>query len=339
MAKLTREEFDKRYWKDKGPENVPASTRREFYSDYRESGKSYRDYWEETTSIGEATRAARLAETALSKGEYEHALELTLAAPSVANRSVQKRLNVAYQEAVRRLSPADLRRLGRHLNPRPEQRKNPRGIYHETHKGITIYRYIKPSGYGFEEYGNPLTNSIVEARALADEHLRKEAKAYEAGKSDAQRYWDSLSADERSAYRRDQRMWDYDSVADFAYAMHQQQKSNPRPAKRQNTRIRRNGQEVAQTILKQMGGTGKLSVMIGAKDFISYPNGVAFKFMDPGAGKPNYVKIVLNARDTYDLEFGRLRGMNYKVVKSFDDIYNDSLRSLFERTTGLYLSL
>lgn len=106
-----------------------------------------------------------------------------------------------------------------------------------------------------------------------------------------------------------------------------------------NPRTRRNGQEVAQTILKQMGGTGKLAAMIGAKDFIAHPNGVAFKFMDPGAGKPNYVKIILNARDTYDVEFGRLRGMNYKVIKSFEDIYNDSLRSLFERTTGLYLSL
>jgi hypothetical protein len=102
---------------------------------------------------------------------------------------------------------------------------------------------------------------------------------------------------------------------------------------------RKNGQEVAQTILKQMGGTGKLAAMVGAKDFIAYPNGVAFKFMDPGAGKPNYVKIVLNASDTYDLEFGRLRGMNYKVIKTADDVYVESLRSLFERTTGLYLSL
>lgn len=106
------------------------------------------------------------------------------------------------------------------------ERKNPSGIYHETHKGITIYRYIKPSGYGFEEYGTPATRSIVEARALVDEHLRKKAEAHEASKSDAQKYWDALSTDERSKFRRDPRMWDYDSVEDFAYAL--RQKSNPR---------------------------------------------------------------------------------------------------------------
>jgi hypothetical protein len=125
-------------------------------------------------------------------------------------------------------------------------------------------------------------------------------------------------------------------------------RNNPRPAKRKNPRTRRNPDDftsiaddltVGQTILKQMGGRNRLVGMIGAKDFISYPNGVAFKFMDPGAGKPNYVKITLNFRDTYDVEFGRLRGMNYKVIESFSDVYNNSLRSLFEKTTGLYLSL
>lgn len=232
MAKLTREEFDKRYWQDEGPENVPASTRREFYSDYRESGKSYRDYWEETTSIGKTTRAARLAEAALSKGEREHAAEILLRIPSYAFAEMDKK------------------------HPQLSAR----------------------------------LNALYAASA----------------------------------------------------------KPNPRPAKRKNTRIRRNPDDfgfladdliVGQTILKQMGGRGRLVGMIGAKNFISYPHGVGFKFMDPGAGMPNQVKITLNARDTYDLEFGRERGMNYKVIKTFTDIYNDSLRSLFEKTTGLYLSL
>lgn len=41
--KLTREQFETRYW-GKGAATVPASTRREFYSDYRESGMAFDKY-------------------------------------------------------------------------------------------------------------------------------------------------------------------------------------------------------------------------------------------------------------------------------------------------------
>jgi hypothetical protein len=50
MARLTREEFDRRYWKSEGPDKVPASTRREFYSDYKESGLSFAEYVRQTTT-------------------------------------------------------------------------------------------------------------------------------------------------------------------------------------------------------------------------------------------------------------------------------------------------
>jgi hypothetical protein len=126
-------------------------------------------------------------------------------------------------------------------------------------------------------------------------------------------------------------------AADTAASVKQAQREGR--SVRYNPRTRRNGQEVAQTILKQMGGTGRLVAMIGAKDFIAYPNAVAFKFANAGAGKPNYVKITLAPSDTYDVEFGRVRGRDYKVIKSFDDVYAESLRRVFESTTGLYLSL
>lgn len=41
--KLTREDFEKRYW-GKDAATVPAATRREFYSDYRESGMAFAKY-------------------------------------------------------------------------------------------------------------------------------------------------------------------------------------------------------------------------------------------------------------------------------------------------------
>ena len=36
--------------------------------------------------------------------------------------------------------------------------------------------------------------------------------------------------------------------------------------------------EVAKTILQQLGGAGRLQLMVGAYNFVAYPNGVAFKF-------------------------------------------------------------
>ena len=109
-------------------------------------------------------------------------------------------------------------------------------------------------------------------------------------------------------------------------------------------------QQVAQTILRQMGGTGRLSAMINAKDFVSYSaaadsrygeglGGVAFKFSNPGRGKPNFIKIILNERDYYDVELGRVRGLNFKVLKKIEDLPASNLKSFFEGQTGLYLSL
>lgn len=103
---------------------------------------------------------------------------------------------------------------------------------------------------------------------------------------------------------------------------------------------------IAQTILKQIGGIAKITGMINAKDILDLENGVSFKFS--GSKKVNYVKIVLNGMDTYDLEFGKIsmkktdfgvKMPDYKKVKEFDDIYNDQLKGLFEQFTGLYLSL
>ena len=108
--------------------------------------------------------------------------------------------------------------------------------------------------------------------------------------------------------------------------------------------------QVASTILRQMGGTGRLGAMINAKNFVSYPaaadskygegmGGVAFKFSNPGRGKPNFIKIILNGRDYYDVAFGRQRGLNFKELKKVNDVSASNLKSLFERETGLYLTL
>jgi hypothetical protein len=101
-----------------------------------------------------------------------------------------------------------------------------------------------------------------------------------------------------------------------------------------------NGKEIANTIIQQLGfSASRMEAMIGAKNFMyaGSESWMSFRFkMNP---KMNYCKITLNSMDTYDLEFGKIHGMKYKVVEEVKGIYNDGLKSVFEQTTQLYLSL
>lgn len=91
-------------------------------------------------------------------------------------------------------------------------------------------------------------------------------------------------------------------------------------------------------VLQQLGGAGRLAAMVGAK--ITYDNknqnvGIRFK----GSTKANYVRITLNGKDLYDMEFLKIRGTSFKTVQTYNDVYGDQLKELFEKFTGLYLSL
>ena len=95
--------------------------------------------------------------------------------------------------------------------------------------------------------------------------------------------------------------------------------------------------QVAKSILAQLGGTGRLIAMTGAKHILWDVDSVCFKFK--GSRKANYCKITLDASDTYTVEFGRVKKFDYAVKASFSGIYADSLVSVFESTTDLRLSL
>ena len=108
--------------------------------------------------------------------------------------------------------------------------------------------------------------------------------------------------------------------------------------------------QVANTILLQMGGgAGKIKAMTGAKNFIALPSGVSFDF--PSRKGPNHVKVTLEPDDTYTVEFGRKAGVQalmsgkvdaenyYKKGNEYKDVYAEDLKEMFERETGLYLSL
>jgi hypothetical protein len=95
---------------------------------------------------------------------------------------------------------------------------------------------------------------------------------------------------------------------------------------------------VANEIYKQLGGN-HFAAMVGAKSYIHEEDGmfgllVRFK----GSRKANYVKILLNGKDLYNVIFYRA-GKQLKTVAQFDDVYFDELIDTFELTTGLYTNL
>lgn len=100
-------------------------------------------------------------------------------------------------------------------------------------------------------------------------------------------------------------------------------------------------QEVAQNILNQLGGTRRLIMFTGAHD-IYLPSGklpgVEFKLANMGQ-KVNYVKILLNGNDYYDITLGRIWGDSYSVLHEDSDIDAENLVEYFVENTGLKLSL
>ena len=84
--------------------------------------------------------------------------------------------------------------------------------------------------------------------------------------------------------------------------------------------------------------------MIGAKDFFSDDDGQTLVFKYP---RNKAVRITLNGRDLYDVEFltlGRLNRKTWemspsKTTGTFSDVGVENLREVFEEFTGLYLSL
>lgn len=97
-------------------------------------------------------------------------------------------------------------------------------------------------------------------------------------------------------------------------------------------------QQIANTILSQLGGVGKLSVMIGAFNFVSLEAGVQFSFKHR---KVNKCVVKLNGDDTYTMELWKINARKGEATKVTENgfIYADGLKRLFEMKTGLDLSL
>jgi len=97
----------------------------------------------------------------------------------------------------------------------------------------------------------------------------------------------------------------------------------------------------AMTIIGQMGGAGQLSAMVGVKHYIFDANKPEVRFRFKGSRKVNLVIIELTSMDVYNMKFYQLRkrGLECKLVETHEGVYCDQLVSLFEATTGLYITL
>ena len=96
--------------------------------------------------------------------------------------------------------------------------------------------------------------------------------------------------------------------------------------------------EVANTIYRQLGGN-KFRVMTGAKNMVSHEFTLSMKI---GRNKTNanFMVVELNGLDLYDVTFAKLTKMGeMKSVKTYDNVYNDMLVSIFESHTGMYTTL
>tara|TARA_B100002019_G_scaffold287344_1_gene299187 strand:- start:321 stop:848 length:528 start_codon:yes stop_codon:yes gene_type:complete len=90
---------------------------------------------------------------------------------------------------------------------------------------------------------------------------------------------------------------------------------------------------IAKTILQQLGGN-KFIAMTGAKNLGFTNNGLQMKIGRNSKGI-THVIINLKSTDTYDMEFIKIRGTSYKVVKKLKGVYADQLQNIFTKFTGL----
>ena len=95
---------------------------------------------------------------------------------------------------------------------------------------------------------------------------------------------------------------------------------------------------IANEIYRTLGGN-RFRVMTGAKMMVSTENGIRMRI---GRNKTNanFMEVSLNSLDLYDITFAKLTKMcEMKSVKTYDNVYNDMLVSIFESHTGMYTTL
>lgn len=102
-------------------------------------------------------------------------------------------------------------------------------------------------------------------------------------------------------------------------------------------------QEIAETILKQLGGRGFV-IMTGSNSFGVIENGLRMN-LARNATSANRLDITLNGSDLYDVRFYRRSfsqktlEVKIKTIREYEDVFCDQLRDIFSEVTGMYLEI
>jgi len=112
------------------------------------------------------------------------------------------------------------------------------------------------------------------------------------------------------------------------------------------TDLEKEQEQIALTILDQMGGAARIQAMIGAKNILWGVNdekNVFVRILYPWLNTRNNANMFEitydRVLDLYHAVFWRVKGINTTQKGSFTGIYAEGLIDLFERETGLYLRL
>ena len=97
--------------------------------------------------------------------------------------------------------------------------------------------------------------------------------------------------------------------------------------------------QVANTILAQLGGAGRLGAMVGAHSFVGDERSLTFRIKARAKGGIKAIKVTLDPSDTYSVRFVAIRGTKVRAVAELDDVHAENLRECIEHETGLVLSL
>jgi len=91
---------------------------------------------------------------------------------------------------------------------------------------------------------------------------------------------------------------------------------------------------IAKTILEQIKMIDPMATWAwGAKDMVAMEDGLRFKTTGMVKNK-GYVTIKLNGRDLYDIEFGKIRKFEYKVLKREEDVFAEDMVNFIDSMVG-----
>jgi len=99
------------------------------------------------------------------------------------------------------------------------------------------------------------------------------------------------------------------------------------------------GNEVAQTILAQLGGK-KFLAMTGAKGLMHSDNSLIMTIPARAAkNKATHCVVTLNSADEYDVRFMKIRGVNVSDLPGSANVQAADLARVFTDHTGMHTSL